>query len=58
MQRRRWLGVLCKRCNLYQRVYIDRSERAYRGKCIGCKREILVIIDRVRGVRARFFELD
>ena len=56
-QARKWLGVLCKQCNLYQRIYIDRGGERYRGKCIGCKREIVVLIDRRRGVDARFFEL-
>ena len=54
---RRWLGIFCRQCNLYQRIYIHDSDKYYKGRCLRCRREIIVLIDRRRGTPARFFEL-
>ena len=54
---RPFLSVLFACCNVYQRVYRDPTENAYRGRCPKCGRSVHFRIGQ-RGTAARFFRAE
>lgn len=51
---RRYVGITFTCCDIYARVYINRTETAYEGRCPRCCRPISLKIG-PGGVDARFF---
>jgi hypothetical protein len=54
---RRFLGVHFTCCDIYSRVYVNRDETAYVGRCPGCARRITFQIG-PGGTGARFFRAE
>ena len=54
-EKRKFLGVHYKCCNVYARVYINRDKTAYAGGCPLCSKRIEVKIGR-GGTETRFFD--
>lgn len=54
---RPFLSVLFACCNVYQRVYKDPSENAYRGGCPKCGRSVHFPVGQ-SGTAARFFRAE
>jgi hypothetical protein len=51
---RRFVGVHFVCCDVYTRVYVNREETAYEGKCPKCAKRVRLQIGPV-GTAARFF---
>ena len=54
---RPWIAVEWACCAAYSRVYRNRSETAYEGRCPRCRRHVCVKIGS-GGTRARFFRAE
>ena len=52
--KRRWIGVRFDCCGVYQRLYISKDGRFYRGRCPRCLRQVRVRVG-PEGTDARFF---
>ena len=50
----RFLGIYFACCNVYGRVYVNRSGTAYEGRCPRCLRHLRIGID-PQGTSDRFF---
>ena len=55
-KKKKHIGVFFECCNIYTRVYINKSETAYVGWCPKCAQRVAVKIDK-RGTDCRFFKL-
>ncbi len=53
---RKYLGIHFNCCQVYYRVYINRAETAYEGRCPKCGRRVRIPIDPGKGTSARFFD--
>jgi hypothetical protein len=53
---RTYLGVRFHCCQIYQRIYRNRQQTAYEGRCPRCGKPVRVRIG-TGGVAARFFEV-
>lgn len=53
-KRKKFLGILFECCNVYRRIYLNRQETAYEGRCPRCYREVKVLIG-PEGTDQRFF---
>lgn len=54
-QKRKFLGIHFRCCNVYTRVYVNQQGTAYEGKCPRCGKKVHVPIGK-GGVDCRFFE--
>lgn len=54
VEKRKFLGVHFKCCNVYARVYINRQRTAYQGACPRCGKRVDVKIGH-GGTDTRFF---
>jgi len=52
--RRRFVGIHFTCCDIYSRVYVNREETAYEGRCPRCLRQVTLKIG-TGGTSARFF---
>jgi len=50
----KFLGILFECCNVYRRVYINKEQNAYEGRCPQCYRKVKVVIS-TEGTTQRFF---
>ena len=59
MNKKPFVGVTFKCCNIYSRVYINKDGTAYEGICPHCyrKKVVLHIVEK-GGIKARFFEAE
>lgn len=49
-----FLGIHFECCNIYNRIYKNKTGTAYEGKCPGCQRTIVIKIGK-KGTDQRFF---
>lgn len=54
LQGRPWVGVKFTCCNVYTRIYRNRTNSAYEGRCPRCMKAVRLAIGRC-GSTARFF---
>jgi hypothetical protein len=55
--KKQFLGIHFKCCNIYSRIYKNKRGTAYEGLCLGCKRVVFVPIGK-EGTNSRFFIAD
>jgi hypothetical protein len=53
-QSRRFLGIQFACCDVYARIYVNRSETAYEGNCPKCGKPVCILIGE-GGTDKRFF---
>lgn len=53
---RRFLGIKFACCNVYNRIYVNKTGTHYEGACPKCGRRIKIRIDPSSGNNSRFFE--
>jgi len=41
---KKYLGILFQCCNVYRRIYLNKEQNAYWGRCPRCYRKIQVVI--------------
>ncbi|MCE5252438.1 hypothetical protein LLG96_19730 [bacterium] len=59
MKKKPFIGVTFKCCNVYSRVYLNKTGTAYEGTCPRCYRKRVVIkIVENGGTAAQFFEAE
>lgn len=59
MEKREFIGVIFKCCNVYSRVYLNLDKTAYEGVCPRCyRKKVVVEIVESGGTRERFFEAE
>ena len=51
-----FLGILFKCCNTYGRIYKNKEQSAYEGRCPKCGRKVNFMIG-TQGCDSRFFEV-
>ncbi len=54
-EKKKFLGIMFKCCNVYGRIYVNKQGDAYTGRCPKCLRTIKVKIGE-GGTDSRFFE--
>ena len=54
---KKWLGILCKRCNTYTRIYKAKDGRCYKGNCLKCGLPVKIAISS-NGSPDRFFAIE
>lgn len=57
MEKRKFLGVHFKCCNVYSRVYVNKDKTAYQGACPRCGKRVSLRIGE-GGTDARFFSAE
>lgn len=57
MEKRKFLGVHFKCCNVYSRVYVNKDKTAYKGACPRCGKRVSLRIG-TGGTDARFFSTE
>ena len=59
MNKKIFIGVTFKCCNVYARIYLNDAGTAYEGICPRCyKKRVVVKVVEKGGTKARFFEAD
>ncbi len=59
MEKRPYIGIVFKCCNVYSRIYLNRTGTAYEGVCPRCYRKRVVMrVVREGGSKDRFYEAD
>lgn len=53
-KKKKFLGILFECCNVYRRIYLNKEETAYEGRCPRCSREVQVLVG-PGGTDQRFF---
>lgn len=53
-QKKKFLGILFECCNIYRRVYLNKDNNAYEGRCPRCFRKVEILIG-PEGTSSRFF---
>ena len=53
-EKKKFLGIMFKCCNIYSRIYLNKPEDAYEGKCPKCQKLIKIKIGG-SGTDNRFF---
>ncbi|MFQ5672844.1 MAG: hypothetical protein ACE5G9_07110 [Nitrospinales bacterium] len=54
MEKKKFLGVHFECCNVYRRIYVNKEQNAYEGRCPLCFRVVKIKIGE-EGTDARFF---
>ncbi len=54
-EKRKFLGIHFRCCNVYSRVYINNQGNGYEGRCPRCGKKVDIAIGK-GGVENRFFE--
>lgn len=58
-EKRPFVGVTFKCCNVYSRIYLNREGTAYEGVCPRCyRKKVVVEIVKEGGTKERFFEAE
>lgn len=52
--RKKFLGIMFECCNVYHRIYINKEDNAYEGRCPKCFAEVRALIGE-DGSTSRFF---
>ena len=59
MDKKNFIGVTFKCCNIYSRIYLNKSGTAYEGICPRCyKKRVIVQVVEKGGTTERFFEAE
>jgi len=59
MEKRPFIGVTFKCCNVYSRIYLNREGTAFEGRCPRCyRRKVVVRVVEKGGTAERFFEAE
>jgi len=59
MEKKPFIGITFKCCNVYARVYLNKDGTAYEGICPRCyRKKVVVTIVEKGGVDTRFFEAE
>jgi hypothetical protein len=54
-EKRKFLGIHFKCCNVYSRIYVNKEGIAYEGSCPKCFKKVVIPIGE-NGCSSRFFE--
>lgn len=55
LKSKKYVGMLFECCNVYQRIYINKTKTAYSGNCPKCCKKVEIKIA-LHGTSARFFK--
>ena len=59
MEKRPFIGVTFKCCNVYSRIYLNREGTAFEGRCPRCyRKKVVVRVVEKGGTSERFFEAE
>ena len=54
-EKKKFLGILFECCNVYSRIYLNKEETFYYGRCPRCLREVKIKVQKENGTTERFF---
>ena len=59
MEKKKYIGITFKCCNVYSRIYLNKKGTAFEGSCPRCyKKRIEIKVVEKGGVTSRFFDAD
>lgn len=58
VEKRKYIGIQFECCGTYARIYFNKAQNAYVGRCPKCLKNVKVMVDKERGTSQRFFKAE